>query len=251
MVYGSLFMLPRVFGCYTSKQAVFRLRPTLFVVEAPLLTPYCSRSTVRLSVDSDFRQRWERRGSLLVVPSHNPPKASIACPRSVPFILPITYWVMWMVFGVFSSISERLFGQWLWNFFIVRCICGLVTLLLQNFIFLVMELINAIYLKKICEKITSMRQLRSSSACKSGDVGNKHPRDTSLSRTLNCSSPSSVSCFNSSQHSYGVGKQLIDWVYSIVFFIVYRLQVGVLPLKWQISINSTFRLTKNGLLWPF
>ncbi|VDD77287.1 unnamed protein product [Mesocestoides corti] len=117
-----------------------------------------------------------------------------------------------------------LIRQWLWNFFIVRCICGLVTLLLQNFIFLVMELINAIYLKKICEKITSMRQLRSSSACKSGDVGNKHPRDTSLSRTLNCSSPSSVSCFNSSQHSYGVGKQLIDWVYSIVFFIVYRLQ---------------------------
>uniref|UniRef100_A0A0X3PWZ7 Anoctamin n=1 Tax=Schistocephalus solidus TaxID=70667 RepID=A0A0X3PWZ7_SCHSO len=55
--------------------------------------------------------------------------------------------VMGLTFNALSIIASCSFGLWLSSLWIVSIPCHLVIIVLQNFIFLVMELVNVIYLK--------------------------------------------------------------------------------------------------------
>ncbi|VDM05708.1 unnamed protein product [Schistocephalus solidus] len=133
-------------------------------------------------------------------------------------------------------------GLWLSSLWIVSIPCHLVIIVLQNFIFLVMELVNVIYLKKICDRIGLIQSKRTTSAHGS----RKRVRREGLAeatdylvRTISSSRESSPapssSCVPGDAHGdplarkpalYGIGKSLMDRVYSLLFFIIYRLQLA-------------------------
>ncbi|KAL7064809.1 hypothetical protein AAHC03_05294 [Spirometra sp. Aus1] len=168
--------------------------------------------------------------------------------------------VMGLAFHALSIIANCSFGLWLSSLWIVSIPCHLIIIILQNFIFLVMELVNVIYLKKICDRIGLIQSKRSTSSHGSRKrVGRENPVEATdyLGRTVSSSRESSPapasSCVLGDAHSdplarkpalYGIGKSLMDRVYSLLFFIIYRLQwklVGALvPLTWfNFFINST------------
>ncbi|KAM7537884.1 hypothetical protein Aperf_G00000071355 [Anoplocephala perfoliata] len=133
---------------------------------------------------------------------------------------------------VFSLTLYTRIGRFFWSFSIVQWILSLLFSIMQTFAFLIMEIVNSVFLKSICVQITVVRQRHSA-------AGN---RNTYLDNSS--SNPKSISSFGPAS---GLSVKVIDYTYSVVFFIACSLQwkiiAALVPFAFVKFIIKCFSLS--------
>ncbi|KAL5109705.1 NADPH-dependent diflavin oxidoreductase 1 [Taenia crassiceps] len=152
--------------------------------------------------------------------------------------------VLWLFSNIFSSIGQSTIGQWFWRFLIVRCICAFSSCLFGGLTFTLTTVVSLVHIKRICDAITTVRQQRFSVGCRSTEGASRRPRENSIVQSLNgtssaaASSSAPITTFTVAAASYGIGKQLMDCVYSMVFFLMYRGQWVLLTILLPHSFSK-------------
>ncbi|VDM18317.1 unnamed protein product, partial [Hydatigera taeniaeformis] len=160
----------------------------------------------------------------------------------------LVVFALWLCSNAFSSIWQSaialrefciicmlfVVGQWFWRFLIVRCICTFGTCLVGGLTFTLTTIVSLVHIKKICDAIATVRQQRFPIGCRSGESGSKRQEYSAFR------SPNETYFAVAAVPSYGVGKQLMDCVYSMVFFLIYRGQWILLTILMPPSLVKIF-----------